>query len=164
MAQRRNTRPQIYHKYGQVCLQAFKGWEFTQNIILTELTNSVSVVNSLKSFTLTCLCWESSLIVYYIAFQYIRINYSQGMKLEPLHFYMETKKNCLEAYTVQTITSSFLLLLALAQLILCLISGYKAVIARAPKSRQATADHTNSVCTQECCLQHWDLPDYQQSS
>lgn len=48
MAQRRNTRPQMYHKYGQVCLQAFGGWEFAQNIILQELTNSVSTVNSLK--------------------------------------------------------------------------------------------------------------------
>lgn len=54
MAQRRNTRPQIYHKYGQVCLQAFGGWEFAQNITLTELTNSmlVSIVNSLKKIIL----------------------------------------------------------------------------------------------------------------
>lgn len=50
MAQRRNTRPQIYHKYGQVCLQAFGGWEFAQDIILTELTSSLlaSIVNNLK--------------------------------------------------------------------------------------------------------------------
>lgn len=54
MAQRRNTRPQIYHKYGQVCLQAFGDREFDQNVILTELTNSllVSIVNSLKKIIL----------------------------------------------------------------------------------------------------------------
>ena len=46
----------------------------------------------------------------------------QGLKLEPLHFYMQIKK-CLGANTVQqTITSRFLLLLALAQRILPLLS------------------------------------------
>lgn len=54
MAQRRNTRPQTYHKYGQVCRQAFGDWEFAQNIILTELTSSllVSIVNSLRKIIL----------------------------------------------------------------------------------------------------------------
>lgn len=86
MAQRRNTRPQIYHKYGQVCLQAFGGWEFAQNIILQELTNSVSTVNSLKKtpFTLTCLCQGSSLIEYCTVYHCLRFNNSQGLKLEPL--------------------------------------------------------------------------------
>lgn len=87
MAQRRNTRPQIYHKYGQVCLQAFGGWEFAQNIILQELTNSLSAqltASKKPQFTLTCLSQGSSLIEYCTVYHCLRFNYSQGLKLEPL--------------------------------------------------------------------------------